>query len=232
MLQHRPRVELDGGDFGWLKAKHHFIVSDKGNLAHHALGALVVWNDDEIAPRTGFPLHGHVDMEIISYVRQGAVSHRDSTGNQGETAAGDVQVMSAGTGIRHEEYNAGSVPLKLFQIWIRPRERGGPPRWDTRPFPKEDRAGRLIPLASGLPGDDGALLIRADARVLGATLKMGQSVNHRLSISSQAYLVPALGTVAVNGELVGVGDGVAISQETNIAIQAVEDAEFILVEAL
>jgi redox-sensitive bicupin YhaK (pirin superfamily) len=232
MLQHRPRTALDGGDFGWLKAKHHFIVSDKGNPAHQALGALVVWNDDEIAPGRGFPLHGHADMEIISYVRQGAVSHRDSTGSYGETAAGDVQVMSAGTGIRHEEHNIGSIALKLFQIWIRPRERGGPPRWDTRPFPKEDRAGRLVPLASGLPGDEEALLIRADARVLGATLKAGQRVNHQLDIASHAYLVPARGTVTVNGKRVGTGDGVAITQETDITIQAVEDAEFVLVEAL
>ncbi|GGD00565.1 pirin family protein [Undibacterium terreum] len=232
MLQHRPRTELDGGDFGWLKAKHHFVVSDKGNFTHHALGALVVWNDDEIAPGTGFPLHGHKDMEIISYVRQGTVSHRDNTGNEGQTAAGDVQVMSAGSGILHEEYNSGSIPLKLFQIWIRPREPGGAPRWDTRPFPKEDRAGRLVPLASGVPSDDGALLIRADARVLGAALKAGQRVDYFLGIDSNAYLVPALGTLTVNGVRVEMGDGVAIIGETHITIEAIEDSEFILVEVL
>ena len=170
MLQLRAREELDGGDFGWLKARHHFAVNSAGHPAHGPLGSLVVWNDDEIAPGTGFGLHPHVDMEIISYVREGAVTHRDNAGNSGTTEAGDVQVMSAGTGIRHAEHNAGTVPLKLFQIWLRPRHRGGTPRWDTRAFPQADRAGQLVALASGLPEDSGALPIRADARVLGATL--------------------------------------------------------------
>jgi hypothetical protein len=133
-------------------------------------GALVVWNDDEIAPGTGFGQHTHADMEIVTYVRQGVVTHEDSTGNLGRTVAGDVQVMSAGSGISHSEHNHGEDPLKLFQIWLLPRRRGGAPRWDSRRFPKADRAGRLIALASGNPKDTEALQIRADARVMGATL--------------------------------------------------------------
>jgi redox-sensitive bicupin YhaK (pirin superfamily) len=124
MLQVRLSSTLDGGDFGWLKAKHHFAVGPDGNPANTALGALVVWNDDEIAPGTGFGLHGHADMEIISYVRDGVVTHRDSIGNVGRTAAGDVQAISAGSGLRHSEHNLGTAPLRLFQIWLRPRVNG------------------------------------------------------------------------------------------------------------
>ena len=152
MLQLRTNETLDGGDHGWLKARHHFAVSTNGNPANGPLGALVVWNDDEIAPGTGFGRHPHADMEIITYVRQGVVTHEDSAGNIGRTVAGDVQVISAGTGISHSERNLGEAPLKLFQIWLLPRQRGGTPRWDNRQFPKADRAGRLIALASGDPG--------------------------------------------------------------------------------
>src|SRR5580692_12595544 len=180
MLQFRRRKDLSGGNSGWLKARHHFKVTPQGNPTHGALGALVVWNDDEIAPGAGFDFHGHKDMEIISYIREGAVTHRDTIGSLGRTEAGDVQVMSAGTGITHSERNGGEVPLKLFQIWLLPRQRGGTPRWDNRQFPKADRAGRLIALASGDPRDAEALQIRADARILGATLLAGTMVTHSL----------------------------------------------------
>lgn len=167
MLQLRSRGRLDGADLGWLKARHHFVVSAGGDPAHAPLGPLVVWNDDEIAPGAGFGLHGHRDMEIITYVREGVVAHQDDAGNSGHTRAGDVQAMSAGTGIRHSERNGGDKPLRLFQIWLRPRTPGGPPRWGAKAFPKAERAGALVPLASGMAGDDEALPINADARVLG-----------------------------------------------------------------
>ena len=176
MLQLRSKEMLDHGDRGWLKARHHFIVSADGNPANSPLGSLVVWNDDEIAPGTGFGRHTHADMEIVTYVQQGAVTHEDSAGNVGRTIAGDVQVMSAGTGISHSEHNRDDDPLKLFQIWLLPRHRGGTPRWDSRKFPKWDRAGRLIELASGDPRNAETLLIRADARVLGATLLAGTTL--------------------------------------------------------
>jgi len=231
MLQLRSKETLDGRDNGWLKARYHFVVSEKGNRAHGALGALVVWNDDEIAPGTGFGHHTHKDVEIVTYVRQGAVTHEDSVGNVGHTVAGDVQVMSAGTGIAHAERNDGAGPLKLFQIWLRPRQPGGLPRWDSRKFPKADRAGRLITLASGDPADAETLRIEADARILGATLLRGSVVTHTSDRFRHAYLAPAQGAIFVNGQRVATGDGIAVTDEPELTITAEEDAEFILVEA-
>jgi len=231
MLQLRSKETLDHGDLGWLKARHHFVVSAGGNKANSALGPLVVWNDDEIAPGTGFGRHSHADMEIITYVRQGAVTHEDSTGNVGRTVAGDVQVMSAGTGISHSEHNRDNDPLKLFQIWLLPHQRGGTPRWDSRKFLKSDRAGRLVELASGDPRNAETLLIRADARVLGATLLAGTTLTHAPARFRHAYLAPAQGVILVNGHRVAVGDGIAAIDEPELTITAEEDAEFILVDA-
>jgi redox-sensitive bicupin YhaK (pirin superfamily) len=231
MLQVRSSPTLDGGDYGWLKARHHFAVTRDGNLANGPLGPLVVWNDDEIAPGTGFGLHGHADMEIVSYVREGTVTHRDSLGNIGQTSAGDVQAISAGTGIRHSERNLGEKPLRLFQIWLRPRASGGTPHWDTRPFPKAERANQLVVLASGLAGDREALPIRSEARVLGATLLAGAAIDHELRGLRHAYLAPARGVVEVNGYRLAVGDGIAAADERRLAIAAREDSELILVEA-
>jgi redox-sensitive bicupin YhaK (pirin superfamily) len=231
MLQVRSKDTLDQGDRGWLKARHHFLVSSDGNPANGPLGALVVWNDDEIAPGTGFGRHGHADMEIITYVRQGVVTHEDSAGNIGRTVAGDVQVMSAGTGISHSEHNYTADTLKVFQIWLLPRQRGGTPRWDSRRFPKADRAGLLIVLASGDPNNSDALPIRADARVLGATLLAGTSLRHAPVGFRHTYLAPSKGVILVNGQRVAFGDGIAAVDEPELAIAAEEGAEFILVDA-
>src|ERR1700691_3257425 len=146
MLQLRSKETLDQGDHGWLKARHHFVVMADGNRANGPLGALVVWNDDEIAPGTGFGPHGHADMEIVSYVREGTVTHRDNLGNIGRTSGGDVQAISAGTDIRDSEHNLGAEPLRLFQIWLLPRVKGVPLHWDTRRFPKADRANQWVVL--------------------------------------------------------------------------------------
>ncbi|MGA7782554.1 MAG: pirin family protein [Paraburkholderia sp.] len=231
MLTHRRWQSLDRADLGWLRAKHHFVVSADGNPTHTALGPLVVWNDDEIAAGGGFPIHGHRDMEIITYVRQGVLGHWDTLGSEGMIRAGDVQVMSAGTGIRHAEVNRGEVPLKLYQIWLQPRETGGKPRWDTKPFPKSDRSGRFVVLASGSADDEGALPIRADARVLGAMLKTGEDVRYELPPTRQAYLVVASGRIEVNGEPVGPLDGVAITKVAAAQISALEDSELVMVDA-
>ena len=230
MIKLKPFAKLGGADHGWLKAKHHFSFAsyyDPSNVSH---GSLRVWNDDEIAPNTGFPAHPHANMEIITYVREGAITHQDSLGNSGRTEAGDVQVMSAGTGIRHAEYNREPGPTRLFQIWIIPDAPGGTPSWDTRPFPKADRAGFFVTLASGLKGDEGALPIRAAARVLGATLKAGQTAEYRIGAGRHAYLVPAAGKVAVNGIAAATGDGLAITDETVLTVTASEDAELVLVD--
>ena len=229
MLKVRPSRTLDGGDFGWLKAKHHFAVTAEGNPANESLGALVVWNDDQIAPGTGFGLHGHANMEIVTYVREGAVTHRDSMGNVGRTEAGDVQAMSTGTGIRHSEQNLGKETLRLFQIWLRPRVNGGEPRWETRRFPKAERANELVVLASGWANDGEVLPIRADARVLGATLLSGSRLGHDLGGLRHAYLAPARGVVEVNGHRLAVGDGIAAIDEPRLTIVAAEDSELILV---
>ena len=231
MIERRPFAALGGADHGWLKAKHHFSFAryyDPERLGH---GAIRVWNDDEIAPNTGFPPHPHADMEIITYVRQGAITHEDSLGHKGRTEAGDVQVMSAGSGIRHAEYNREEVPTRIFQIWIEPEKQGGEPSWGAKPFPKGDRAGHFVPLASGFADDDDALPIRAEARVLGATLKAGDSAEYQLAPDRHAYLVPAVGSVDVNGVRIETRDGAAIANEKMLKVKALEDAEVVLVDA-
>jgi redox-sensitive bicupin YhaK (pirin superfamily) len=231
MIDKRPFSELGGADHGWLKAKHHFSFADYYEPHRMGWGALRVWNDDEIAPRSGFPPHPHADMEIITYVRQGAISHQDSLGNQGRTEAGDVQVMSAGSGIRHAEYNLEPETTRIFQIWIEPTGRGGPPAWGAKPFPKGERAGRFVTLASGLPGDEEALPIRAEARVLGASLKAGESAEYALTPERHAYLVPAVGAIEVNGVRLDARDGAAVTGESSLKVRALEDAEVVLVDA-
>ena len=232
MIDHRPFHALGGADHGWLKAKHHFSFASYTDPTRMGWGALRVWNDDEIAAGAGFPPHPHADMEIITYVRDGAISHEDSLGNKGRTVAGDVQVMSAGSGIRHAEYNAESDTTRIFQIWIIPDARGGEPSWGSRPFPQGGRSGRFVALASGHDGDGDALPIRADARVLGATFAAGESSSYGLGAGRHAYLVPARGTIEVNGQRVGARDGVALRDIDTIEVRALEDAEVVLVDTL
>jgi redox-sensitive bicupin YhaK (pirin superfamily) len=231
MIERRPFAALGGADHGWLKAKHHFSFASYYDPEHMGWGDLRVWNDDEIAPGTGFPLHPHADMEIITYVRDGAITHKDSMGNVGRTEAGDVQVMSAGSGIRHSEYNLERETTRIFQIWIVPTEHGGKPAWGAKPFPKADRSGRFVTLASGFTNDNDALPIRANARVLGATVKAGERVTLRLDPARHAYLVPATGAVEVGGVRIEARDGAAISDLTTVDVVGLEDAEVVLVDA-
>lgn len=231
MIERRPFERLGGADHGWLKARHHFSFASYYDPQKMGWGPIRVWNDDEIAPRSGFPPHPHADMEIITYVREGAITHQDSLGNQGRTEAGDVQVMSAGTGIRHAEYNMEPDTTRIFQIWIEPKSRGGPPAWGAKPFPKGDRAGRFVTLASGLPGDEDALPIRTDARVSGATIRAGETAEYALGAGRHAYLVPAAGAVEVNGVRLDARDGAAIADEDVLRVTALEDAEVVLVDA-
>ena len=232
MIERRPFSELGGADHGWLKARHHFSFANYYNPGRMSWGALRVWNDDEIAPQSGFPPHPHSDMEIITYVRDGAITHKDSLGNTGRTGAGDVQVMSAGTGVRHAEYNLESELTRLFQIWIEPDQAGGPPSWGAKPFPKADRSGRFVTLASGLAEDQDALRIRASARVAGVTLRAGESVTYDLAAGRHAYLVLARGEAEVNGVRLSARDGAAVKDEPLITVTAIEDAEVVLVDSL
>ncbi|MBD8874077.1 pirin family protein [Rhodanobacter sp. DHB23] len=230
MIERRPFENLGGADHGWLKAKHHFSFAGYHEPARMGWGALRVWNDDTIAPHTGFPPHPHADMEIITYVREGAISHQDNLGNKGRTVAGDVQVMSAGSGITHAEYNMEDETTRIFQIWIIPDAHGQPPSWGTRPFPKGERAGRFVALASGLPGDGDALPLRTDARVLGATLKAGETAEYAMAPGRHGYLVPARGAVELNGMKLEARDGAAIRDEPVLRVTALEDAELVLVD--
>ena len=231
MLQLRPLESLAASDMIWLKARHHFALEGYDNEAHEALGNLIVLNDDEIAPGTGFPMHGHRDMEIVTYVREGLLEHTDNAGGRGQIEAGNVQAFSAGTGIRHSETNPGKSPLKLFQIWLHPRRRGIAPHWSSKPFPKAERANRWVALASGMPGDDEAIAIDADARVLGATLTRGQSLGYVIGASRYGYLVVARGAVSVNGIRLDARDGIAAREVSKIVVAAIDDAEVVLIDA-
>ena len=232
MIEHRPFESLGSANHGWLDANHHFSFAGYHDPARVNWGALRVWNDDTIAPKSGFPTHPHQDMEIITYVRTGAITHRDSMGNEGRTEAGDVQVMSAGRGVAHSEFNLGDEETTLFQIWIIPSERGGDPGWGARQFPKGDRAGQFVALASGAANDDDALPIRTDARVLGATVRAGESLTYTpRDASRHLYLVPATGRIRIGDIEAAARDGIAITKEDSITITAIEDSELVLVDA-
>ncbi|MBP0492438.1 pirin family protein [Pararoseomonas indoligenes] len=232
MIDIRPFGTLGHADHGWLNARHHFAFGGYRDEGRPGWGRLRVWNDDEIAPGTGFDAHPHRDMEIITYVREGAITHRDNLGNEGRTEAGDVQVMSAGTGIVHAEYNLEPVKTRIFQIWILPDRRSQAPRWGAKAFPKAAREGGFEVLASGRAADAGsdALRLNADGAVLAATLSPGQSATLRLDAGRGAYLVPAKGRVTVNGVALSERDGAAIRDEAEITVTAEEEAELVLVE--
>lgn len=234
-IDRRPFDTLGHANHGWLDARHHFSFAGYHEPARMGWGAIRVWNDDTIGPKSGFPPHPHRDMEIVTYVRSGAITHQDSLGNTGRTGAGDVQVMSAGSGVRHAEYNLEDEPTTLFQIWIEPARSGGNPSWGAKPFPKGDRSGRFVTLASGfdddVSGEAGALPIRADARVMGATLKAGERVTHAVGDGRHAYLVPATGAVDIDGVRFDARDGAALSGGRTVTITAIDDAELVLVDA-
>lgn len=230
MIEVRPFTELGGAHHGWLNAHHHFSFASYYDSQRMNWGQLRVWNDDEIAPQSGFPPHPHQDMEIITYVREGAITHQDNLGNKGRTEAGDVQVMSAGTGIAHSEYNLEDTTTKIFQIWIMPTEYGAAPSWGARPFPKGERAGSFVTLASGMDEGTDALHIRANARLAAATLKAGQSAEYRLEKGRKAYLVAATGRYEVNGIAAEARDGVAVQDVEVLSFTASEDSEIVLVD--
>lgn len=230
MIEVRPFGSLGAANHGWLDAHHHFAFAGYHDPARTNWGQLRVWNDDTIAAKSGFPPHPHQDMEIITYVRKGAITHKDSLDNIGRTEAGDVQVMSAGTGVTHSEYNLEDEATQIFQIWIIPDQRGGEPSWGAKPFPKDDRAGRFTTLASGMDDDD-ALPIRTRARVLGATVRAGETVTYETGADRHLYLVPATGKVRIGDAEANARDGVAITGLQHVEVTALEDSELVLVDA-
>jgi redox-sensitive bicupin YhaK (pirin superfamily) len=231
MIDIRPFAGLAHRNHGWLDTRFHFSFADYMDPERMSWGQIRVWNDDTIAPQSGFPPHSHANMEIITFVRSGAITHQDSMGNTGRTAAGDVQVMSAGTGVAHAEYNVENEDTTLFQIWILPDRAGGEPDWGMREFPRGERAGRWEILASGEPATDGALPIRSDARVLAATVPGGETVTYETSPRRHQYLVATGGRVRVNGAEANARDGIAITGEEAITVEALEDCELVMVDA-
>ena len=230
MIEKRAFDTLGHANHGWLNARHHFSFANYYEPQRMGWGALRVWNDDEIAAGTGFGMHPHRDMEIITYAREGAITHKDNMGNEGRTEAGDVQVMSAGTGVMHSEYNLEQDRTSIFQIWIIPAEAGGDPRWETVAFPKTDRSGKWSVLASGNPDAEGGALIRQDARILGAFLKAGEHVTYILKPGRHAYLTVAAGQAEVNGVELDTRDGAAIRDVETLTITASSDAEIVLAD--
>ncbi|MEP3143194.1 pirin family protein [Qipengyuania citrea] len=231
MIDIRPFATLGHADHGWLDARHHFSFANYHDPDRMGWGSIRVWNDDTIAAQSGFPPHPHRDMEIVTFVRSGAITHRDSLGNEGRTAAGDVQVMSAGTGITHAEMNREDEATTLFQIWIIPDRQGEQPGWGQREFPKATREGGFEVLASGDAEADDALPIRTDAKVAAATLAKGQSAVWNTSGERHQYLVAPKGLVAVNGREAQPRDGIAVTGESEIVVEALDDAEIVLVDA-
>jgi len=230
MLQLRPLETLGGANRDWLRAKHHFAVNGEGNPAHRPLGSLVVWNDDEIAPHSGFPMHAHRDLEIVTYVREGVLHHEDSLAGRSEIRARHVQAITAGRGVQHSEHNETNEYLRIFQIWLLPRRRGLDPSWATKSVPDVQCGSRFVPIASGFSKDRDALWIEADARVLAATADQGQSLVYGLTAARHGYLVPARGEVMVNDVHVRERDGIAITAEPAITVTALERTEIILVD--
>ncbi len=231
MIELRPFAHLGHARASWLDTHHHFSFADYFDPARMGVGNLRVWNDDEIAPGTGFEMHPHREMEIVTYVREGAITHRDSTGNVGRTVAGDVQVMHAGTGIRHSEHNLERDPTRIFQIWLLPNRAGVTPGWATRRFPGQ-AAGQLVVLADGRqePSPE-ALPLYADAAVLAGRLEGGQSLRHAFDPTRLGYLVAVDGAVTLNGLRLEPRDGAVIAGEAALEIRAEAPAGLVLVDA-
>lgn len=230
MIEVFPFAGLGRFETDWLSARHHFSFGEWVDRQRMGFGTLRVWNDDRVRPGTGFDMHPHRDFEIITYVRTGAVTHTDSLGNSGVTRAGEVQVMSAGTGIVHAEHNVGADDLTLFQIWVRPHTLGVAPRWETRAV--GNGAGGLRTLVSGRAGaPEDALFIHQDAALVAGTLVPGETAVHALGPGRHAYLVPASGTVEVDGVAAGPRDGVHVTGVSEIVIRATDAAEVVLVDA-
>lgn len=229
MIKLYPKTGLGGADHGWLKTKHHFSFADYNNPDRVHFGALRVINDDQIEAGSGFDPHSHKNMEIITYVRSGAVLHRDSLGNEGRTSAGDLQVMSAGTGISHAEYADPHDETTLYQIWIFPNAKNVTPRWDQRAFPKDPVHDSLTLLVSGDLGDveRGALFIYQDAQIYGGKLSPFQTITHPLN--HQAYILGVDGQVQVAGHALSQGDGIEVTDQKDITITAGQNGGSVLV---
>ena len=227
MLTHYPHAELGRAQFDWLDARHHFSFGQYINHEKPNFGDLCAINDDIIQPQSGFAPHGHQDMEIITYVRRGAISHKDSQGNKGRTVAGDIQVMSAGTGIQHSEYNLEDEATNLFQIWITPDETGLPPRWDSAEFPRH-QVGDALPLLVSGDGQAPLHINNKAAKIYAGALQSGQQVTH--AILGQAYILVSEGSMCIGGIEAVRGDGVTVQDKSAIVLEATGDSEVLIID--
>ena len=228
MIQIRQAKDRGHFDHGWLKTYHTFSFSDYYDPAHMGFRALRVINEDFVQPGMGFGEHGHRDMEIVTYVLEGALEHKDSMGNGSILRPGEFQRMSAGTGIRHSEFNpSAKEPVHLYQIWLLPRNKGIKPSYEQKVFAENDRQGKLRLVASP-DGADGSLMIQQDARIYLSTLPAGKSVKHDLSSGRHAWLQVLRGRVDVNGNKMDTSDGAAISEEPGLTVASEQGAEVML----
>jgi hypothetical protein len=230
MIDVTPFEKLGRFDNDWLRARYHFNFANYYDPRRTGFGPLLVWNDDTIQPKRGFDFHGHRDMEIISYIRSGALSHRDSLGHDERVPAGTIQVMSAGHGIVHSEHNREDEPMTLFQIWIQPSETGIEPRYVDAPVSEVPQGPGFVPLASGRVGVKPVAAIQQDASVLRLLLGAGEQASHPLGPARRAYLVGNSGQFKVNGVAVKARDGIAVAKEDNVLIEAASATELILVD--
>ncbi len=226
MITHYPFDTLGGANHGWLNAKHHFSFANYYDSKKMGFGELLVINDDRIAPNTGFGKHPHDNMEIITFVRKGAISHEDSQGNKGRTTAGNVQVMSAGTGIMHSEFNHEDEETNIFQIWIIPKSRDIEPKWGSAEFPTTSTTDKLKLLVSG--NNDAPLQIHQDARIYTGMFKDNTTLKHL--IKGQGYLLVSKGNIKIGDIEASKGDGIAIKNEEEISLECYPDTEIILIE--
>lgn len=232
MLTHYPKNSLGNADHGWLKSKHHFSFAHYYNPERMGFGTLRVVNDDWVAPRMGFGAHSHKNMEIISVIRSGAITHQDSLGNKGLTKQGEVQVMSAGTGVVHSEYNLTDEPLTFYQIWIQSNQHNVQPRWESKHFPAQPTS-TLCLLVSGYQEDIGsALFINQQTRIYGGMLAKGTLITH--PIKHQAYVLASAGAFIINHGSTSIsmnkGDGAEITQVKCITLTATRECEIIIID--
>ena len=228
MIAVRPAAERGHADHGWLDTRHTFSFASYHDPRHMGFRSLRVINEDRVQPAEGFGTHAHRDMEILTWVLEGALEHKDSMGNGSVIRPGDLQRMSAGTGVTHSEFNPSrEAPVHFLQIWLLPRERGLPPGYEQKRFPQESRRGRLRLIAAG-DGREGAVTIHQDADVWTALLQPGESLSHRLAPGRYAWVHVARGAVSLNGSTLGAGDGAAVSDESALEITAAAGAEVLL----
>jgi quercetin 2,3-dioxygenase len=228
MMTVRKSGDRGHADHGWLDSRHTFSFADYHDPAHMGFRALRVINEDRVAPGQGFGRHAHRDMEIISYVLEGGLEHRDSTGAGAVIRPGDVQRMSAGTGVMHSEYNASrQAPVHFLQIWITPDRRGLPPGYEQKTFSEADKAGKLR-LVAAPDGAEGSVTIQASARLYAGVFGAGQSADHALAPGRHAWVHVVRGSARVNGTALGAGDAVALSEERTVRIEGIDAGEVLV----